>query len=115
MWLPLLYQPSRHAAPGPARETRSRGRTLTIDPLQVAIIGLRHCLKDAIPYANLGPAAKAVRARRGWPVAFRDVGPGRAGPQPPVDAVQHLPVVRPRNAARLVRQQRLDNRPFKVG
>src|SRR5436190_717131 len=32
MWLPLLYQPSGHAAPILMHETRSRDRTLTVHP-----------------------------------------------------------------------------------
>jgi hypothetical protein len=38
--------------------------------------------------------------------------PGRPGAQPPVDAVQHLAVIHARHTARLVRQKRLDDRPF---
>src|SRR5215207_3893752 len=89
-----------------------RGR---VDHLQIAVIGLRHRLEDAVPNADPRPAAEAVGAGRRRAVALGNVGPGRAGPEPPIDAVQHLPVVRPRHAARLVRQQRLDDRPLKVG
>ena len=81
-----------------------------VDHLQVAVIGGRHGLEDAIPDADLGPAPEAVGAGGRRPIALRDVVPGRARPKPPIDAVQHLAVVRPR----LVRQKRLDNRPLEV-
>ncbi len=43
--------------------------------------------------------------------------PARQGapvPEPPQDAVQHPPVIDPRHPAGLVRQKRLDDRPFLV-
>src|SRR5699024_3818681 len=72
-------------------------------------------LKDLVPDPELPPAHEAVIAGGWWAVAFRDVGPGRAGAQPPIDTVQHLPVVCPRHTPRLVWQQRLDDRPLEVG
>jgi hypothetical protein len=38
----------------------------------------------------------------------------RASAQAPVDPVQHFAIISSRNAARLVRQQRLYDRPFKI-
>jgi hypothetical protein len=34
--------------------------------------------------------------------------------RPPIDAVEHLAIVRARHAARLVRQERLDDRPLEI-
>ena len=59
-----------------------------IDHLDVAIIGPRHCLEEAIPHLDLGPAPELVGAGGGRPVAR---------PKPPIDAVQHLAVVRTGN------------------
>src|SRR4051794_37999893 len=59
----------------------------------------------------LAPAAKAVRASRGAARSAPGYRPrATAGPQPPIDAVQQLPVIRAWHAPRLVRQQRLDGR-----
>ena len=86
-----------------------------VDHLQIAVVGLRDRLEDPVPDAVLAPSDEAVVAGRRRTVALGNVGPGRARPQPPVDAVQHPPVIGPRHAARLVRQQRLDDRPFEIG
>jgi hypothetical protein len=48
-------------------------------------------------------------------MALGDVGPGRTGPEPPVDAVQDPTIIDPRNPARLVRQKWRDDRPLEVG
>ena len=85
-----------------------------VDHLQIAVVSLRNRLEDPVPDAELPPPDEAVVAGRRRSVALRNVRPGRAGPQPPVDAVQHLPIIGPRHPARLVRQQRLDDRPFEI-
>jgi hypothetical protein len=87
----------------------------TIDHLQVAIVGAGHGIKDAIPDADLPPADEPVVAGRRGTIALRDVGPRRAGAQSPEDTVEDLPIVSPGHAARLVRQQRRDHGPLKIG
>jgi hypothetical protein len=52
---------------------------------------------------GLTPPVKPVHAGRVRAVARRNVGPERAGPQPPEDAVQHPPVILPRHPARFLR------------
>ena len=85
-----------------------------VDHLQIAVIGLRHSGEEAVPHANFGPAPKAVGTGARRPVSLGDVRPGRAGPQPPVNPIEHLAVVGARNAPWLVRQQRLNDRPLEI-
>ena len=84
-----------------------------VDHLQIAIVGLGNFSEDAVPHADLAlrwpphraslgvapgqlrPAPEPIGAGRGRAVALGDVGPGRAGPQPPVDAVQHAAIIEP--------------------
>src|SRR5690606_30521302 len=56
----------------------------------------------------------AVVAGRRRTIALRYVGPGRSRAQAPENPVQHLAIIHPWLAARLVRQQRLNDRPFKI-
>src|SRR5262249_41379094 len=90
--------------------TNGRG----VDHLQIAVVSLRNSFENPVPYADLPPPDEAIVAGRGRPVALGNIGPGRARPQTPIDAVEHPPVVGPRNTPGLVRQQRLDDRPFEV-
>src|SRR5947209_3423165 len=85
-----------------------------VDHLQVAVIGLRYRLEDTVPDPDLCPAPKPVGAGGGRSVALRNVGPGRAGAQAPINPIQDLAVVRARDTARLVRQQWLYDRPLEV-
>src|SRR5690606_19455203 len=57
---------------------------------------------------------EAVVAGRRRTIALRYVGPGRSRAQAPENPVQHLAIIHPWLAARLVRQQRLNDRPFKI-
>lgn len=65
-------------------------------------------------FPQLAPAHEAVAAGRRRPVSLRNISPGRTRSQPPADAVQHPAIIGPRHAAWLVRQQRRDDRPFKI-
>src|SRR5262249_59478139 len=81
---------------------------------KTAVEGFRNSSETPPPPADLPPPDEAIVAGGGRPIALGNIGPGRARPQTPIDAVEPPPVVHPRNAARLVRQQRLDDRPFEV-
>ena len=85
-----------------------------VDYHDVAIVALGNLGQKAIPVSGLAPSHKAIVAGGMRAVALRNVGPGRARPKAPEDAVQHLPIIDPRNTARLARQKRLDNRPFEI-
>ncbi len=67
--------------------------------------------EQALPHPLPGPAVADCRI---WPAAFRKVAPRRAGAQDLKDPADHPPVVHPRNAPRLVRRQRRDDRPFRI-
>src|SRR5687768_14126713 len=64
-----------------------------VHDLQIAIIGRRNSFENAVPHAYLAPSYEAIVASRGWAIALRDVGPGRASAQAPIDAVQDLAVI----------------------
>ena len=68
-----------------------------------------------VPYASPAPANETIVAGGVWAKVLRQIAPWCAGPQYPKDAVEHAPVIHPRNAARFIRQERLDGRPFLVG
>jgi hypothetical protein len=70
--------------------------------------------QTADPRRPLPPANIAVVAGGVGTIPLRDVGPGRPCPQPPEDAVEHLAVVHPCDPARLVWQQRLNDRPLEI-
>jgi hypothetical protein len=86
-----------------------------IDHLDVAVVGLGDCVHQPIPDACPSPAHEAVVARCPWPIALGQVTPRRTRAQHPENAVQHPPVINALNAPRLVRQQRRDHAPLKVG
>src|SRR5262245_2767587 len=85
-----------------------------VDHLQVAIISLCDGLENPIPDTNLAPAPETIAAGRWRAIALGDVTPGRSRAQTPIDAVQHLAIIRPRHAAWLVRQKRFDDRPLQI-
>jgi len=85
-----------------------------VDHDDVAIISFRNRFKKPIPDTGLSPADEAVIAG-GWrTITFRDFRPRRACSEASKDAIQDPPVVDTRNAARLVRKQWRNNRPFMV-
>src|SRR5579872_6114708 len=86
----------------------------TVDRLEIPVISLRDRLKEPVPDAKLPPSDEAVVTGRARTIALGDVGPWRAGAQPPENAIEHLPIIRSRHAARLVRQQRRNDRPLEV-
>lgn len=85
-----------------------------VDHLQIAVVTLRDSLENPVPHAQLPPPHKAVVAGRGRPVALGDIRPGGTGSEPPIDAVEHAPIVRPRDTARLVGQNGFYDRPFEI-
>src|SRR5690606_29274853 len=74
----------------------------------------RNCFVNSVPDAQFPPPHEAVVAGRRRTIALRYVGPGRSRAQAPENPVQHLAIIHPWLAARLVRQQRLNDRPFKI-
>ena len=103
-----------HAAPFFARRTvlvdaHARG----VDHHDLAVKAGRNRLQQPVPYSGFAPAHEPVVAGRRRAIALGYLGLRRAGAEPPEDAVQHPPVIDTRHAARLVRQQRLDNRPLR--
>lgn len=58
------------------------------------------------PDARLRPAVEAVVDRGVRAIALRQVALGRAGAQHPENAIENPAVIHPRNAPRLVREQR---------
>ena len=85
--------------------------TRAVDHDQIAIVGHRDRLKDAVPHAGLTPAHEAIVAGRGWATELGGIALGRAGAEAPENAVEHPSVIHPRHAARLVGQQRLNHSP----
>src|ERR1700688_5095226 len=65
-----------------------------------------------VPDACLSPANEAIVASRVWPIVPWQVTPRRTRTQDPEDVIEHATVIYTSNAARLVRQHRLDGGPF---
>ncbi len=86
-----------------------------VDHLDLPVVGGAYRVHQAIPDARFPPANETVVAGRARTVALGQIAPWRTRAQDPKDAVQHSAVVNPRNASRLVRQQRLDNAPLEIG
>src|SRR5690625_4444656 len=86
----------------------------TVDHLEVALVSGRNCFVNSVPDAQFPPPHEAVVAGRRRTIALGYVGPGRSRAQAPENPVQHLAIIHPWLAARLVRQQRLNDRPFKI-
>jgi hypothetical protein len=84
------------------------------DRLQLVAVSLGYCVKNRVPDANSPPSDEPVIASRRGTISFRDVRPRRAGAQSPIGAVQHLAIIGPRFAPRLVGQQRRDDRLLKI-
>src|SRR5690606_13964730 len=85
----------------------------TVDHLEVALVSGRNCFVNSVPDAQFPPPHEAVVAGRRRTIALRYVGPGRSRAQAPENPVQHLAIIHPWLAARLVRQQRLNDRPVR--
>src|ERR1700747_898585 len=84
----------------------------SVDHLHSRIVTCGKGFYDAAPYANPPPSNKAivaggVRTKVDW-----QVPPRRARSQDPEDAVENTPIIHSRHAARLIRQHRLNGRPF---
>ena len=85
-----------------------------VDHLKVAAISLRHRLENRVPNPDFPPADEPVVTGRGGAITLRDISPRRASSKTPIDAVEHLAVIRARDASWLVRQQRRDDRPLEI-
>jgi len=64
--------------------------------------------------ARLAPPVETVHTGRVRAIALGNIGPGRARPKPPENPVQNTAIINAGNAARLVRQQRLDHSPLEI-
>jgi len=84
-------------------------------PQLVAVIGAVGQKGSAPPKTPaLRHLLKRVHAGGVRAVALRNISPRRANPQPPEYPVSHGPVIQPRDAARLVRQQGLNHWPLEI-
>ena len=66
-------------------------------------IGIMICgqrVHKLVPYASPALANETIVAGGVWSKLLRQIAPWCAGPQYPKDAVEHAPVIHPRNAAR---------------
>src|SRR6185437_10016696 len=86
-----------------------------VDHLHSSIIGGSKCVDDAAPDTSPPPADETVIAGRVRAKMIRHITPRCPGSQDPEDAVEDTSVVYPRNTTGLVRQHRLDGKPFIVG
>src|SRR6185436_4511688 len=68
-----------------------------------------------VPDASPPPPNEAIVTSGAGAVRLWQVAPWRTWSEDPKDPVEHAPVVHTRNAAQLVRQERLDCRPFIIG
>jgi hypothetical protein len=66
------------------------------------------------PCSGLSPPDETVVAGSAWAIANRQIAPWCARTQDPKDAIEHPPIIYTPNAARFVRQERLDGGPFKI-
>lgn len=87
----------------------------TVDHAHIAAISICNCIHNPIPYARFGPATEAIVAGGVGAIAFRQIAPRRARSQHPENAIQHSPVIHPCNPTGLVRQQRGNHPPLKLG
>ena len=87
----------------------------SIDHLDSGIMGSGNRIYDAAPDPSPPPPDETVIASGVRTIRFRQITPGCSRSQDPEDAIEDTTVVYPRNAARLVRQHRLDDSPFMVG
>src|SRR5438552_2058699 len=86
-----------------------------INHLHGCIMACGQRIHELVPHASPAPANKAIVAGGVWAEVVRQIAPWRTRTQDPEDAIEHAAVVYTRNAARLVRQERLDGSPFVVG
>src|SRR5262249_17450370 len=86
-----------------------------VDHLHGCIVRSGQCVHDPAPDASPPPANETIVAGGMGAEAIRQIAPGCPGSQNPEDAIEDATVVRPRDAARLVRQHRLDGSPLIVG
>jgi hypothetical protein len=76
--------------------------------------------EDAPERADADPALKTAMAGLIGRIAVRQILPGRAGPQDPEDAIQHVARIAPRSPAAIaaesrLREERRQNGPLLVG
>jgi hypothetical protein len=69
-------------------------------------------IHDLVPDASSPPPNEAIVTGGAGTIGFRQVAPWRTRAEDPKDAIEHATVIYPPNAARLVRQHRLDRGPF---
>ncbi|MBB4860888.1 hypothetical protein HNO88_004234, partial [Novosphingobium chloroacetimidivorans] len=67
-----------------------------------------------VPHPGFAPADELVVTGSRGAVTLGHLGPWRTGPKTPENAVQNPTIIYTGNPARLVRQQRLNDRPFLV-
>ena len=89
--------------------------TGAVDHDDIAIESLGNLAQNMIPDTRLAPSHEPVVAGGIRTISIRNVCPGRACPESPQDAVDHPPVVNAGHAARLIRQQGLNNSPLEIG
>ena len=85
-----------------------------VDHPHVPTVSLCDRVHYRVPHTRLGPPTEPVVAGRVGPVAARKIRPRRAGTQNPEDAVQNPAIIDTRHTTRLLRQDRLDNRPLEI-
>ena len=86
-----------------------------VDHDDIAVVSLGNRFKKSIPDTGLPPADEAIVAGGRRTIAFWNFRPRRTCSEAPEDAVQNATIIDARNSARLIRQQRRDDRPFVVG
>src|SRR5215469_12724073 len=85
-----------------------------IDHLHSRFMSGGQRLHDLVPNAGPPPTDKTVVAGRAGTIDFRQIPPRRARAQDPEDAIEDTPIGHAGNAARLVREHRLDDAPLAV-
>ena len=85
-----------------------------VDHHDVAVAGLGHRRQQLVPDPGIAPTHEPIVAGGVRPVALGNVSPRRARAKPPEDPIQHAAIIHPRHAARLSRQQRLDDGPLEI-
>jgi len=85
-----------------------------IDHLHRRIMTGCQRIHDLVPDASLPPPNEAIVTSGAWTIGCWQIAPWRTRAQNPKDAIEHATVIYPPNAARLVRQHRLDRGPFVV-
>ena len=83
-----------------------------VEQRDLAVEGDGDRSKQPVPHPGFASADEPVVAARRGAVSLGYLRPRRASPEMPKNAVQHPPAINAGNAAWLVRQQRLNDRPF---